>query len=169
MALWDAVQQVGKELEEQGWSRLFREHGLDLSAPDLKTELSRTLPLKREIPGFEDFHPEGVRAIEPGSPAETAGLQGGRLELELEGRAYLLGGDIVTTMNGRALDSHEALTEAMRALRVGADLTLRVFRAGSYREVRYSLPERPLLPGDVPGDRPLVGVIGGGSRRAARR
>ena len=110
-----------------------------------------------------------VEVIEPGSPAETAGLQGGRLELELEGRAYLLGGDIITTMNGRALDSPEALTEAMRALRVGADLTLRVFRAGSYREVRYSLPERPLLPGDVPGDRPLVGVISGGSRRAARR
>ncbi|PYO56815.1 MAG: serine protease [Candidatus Rokuibacteriota bacterium] len=110
-----------------------------------------------------------VEVIEPGSPAETAGLQGGRLELELEGRAYLLGGDIITTLNGRALDSLEALTEAMRALRVGADLTLRVFREGSYREVRYTLPERPLLPGDVPGDRPLAGVISGGSRRAAQR
>ena len=37
-----------------------------------------------------------IEVIEPGSPAETAGLKGGQLELELDSRAYLLGGDIVT-------------------------------------------------------------------------
>src|SRR5262252_87655 len=35
-----------------------------------------------------------VEVIEPGSPAETAGLQGGRLELQVDGQTYLLGGDI---------------------------------------------------------------------------
>jgi len=99
-----------------------------------------------------------VEVIEPGSPAETAGLQGGQLELELEGRAYLLGGDIVTTINGRAIQTPEAFAEAMRALKVGADLKLRVFRDGSYRDVQYALPERPLLPGDVPGDRALAAL-----------
>jgi S1-C subfamily serine protease len=100
-----------------------------------------------------------IEAIEPGSPAEASGLKGGRLELELEGRAYLLGGDIVTTINGRAIDSAEALAEAMRTLRVGATIALRVFRAGSYREVHYALPERPLLPGDMLGDRqPAIGA-----------
>jgi serine protease Do len=96
-----------------------------------------------------------IEVIEPGSPAEAAGLRGGRLELDVEGRTYLLGGDIVTSINGRAVETPEALTEAMRALRVGADLKLRVFREGRYRDVRYSLPERPLLPGDVPGDQAL--------------
>ena len=94
-----------------------------------------------------------IEVIEPGSPAEAAGLQGGRLELEVEGRTYLLGGDIVTSINGRAVETPDALADAMRALRVGADLTLRVFRDGNYRDVQYSLPERPLLPGDVPSDR----------------
>jgi serine protease Do len=108
-----------------------------------------------------------IEVIEPGSPAEAAGLQGGRLELDVEGRTYLLGGDIVTSINGRAVETPEALTEAMRTLRVGADLKLRVFRDGSYRIVQYSLPERPLLPGDVPGDR-AVEAASTPAHRAAR-
>src|SRR5499427_5115916 len=107
-----------------------------------------------------------IEVIEPGSPAAVAGLQGGQMELEVEGRAYLLGGDIITSMNGRALDSPEALAEAMRALRVGSDLKLRVFRAGTSRDVQYSLPERPTLPGDVPSDRTLAPSVNGAGRRA---
>jgi len=107
-----------------------------------------------------------IEVIEPGSPAANAGLQGGQLELEVEGRAYLLGGDIITSMNGRAVDSPEALSEAMRGLRVGTDLRLRVFRDGQYRDVRYALPERPILPGDVRGDKPQTSAIGAGARRA---
>jgi serine protease Do len=107
-----------------------------------------------------------IEVVEPGSPAAVAGLQGGQMELELEGRAYLLGGDIITSMNGRAVDSPEALSEAMRGLRVGTDLRLRVFRDGNYRDVRYALPERPILPGDVRGDKAQASAISARSRRA---
>jgi S1-C subfamily serine protease len=107
-----------------------------------------------------------IEVVEPGSPAAVAGLQGGQMELELEGRAYLLGGDIITSMNGRAVDSPEALSEAMRGLRVGTDLRLRVFRDGNYRDVRYALPERPILPGDVRGDKPQASAISVRGRRA---
>lgn len=107
-----------------------------------------------------------VEVIEPQSPAEKAGLRGGRQELELDGRAFLLGGDIVTRINGRPIDSSTALAEAMRALRVGGEIEIRVFREGSYRDVRYSLPERPLLPGDVPADRAPSTAAGMRVRRA---
>ena len=107
-----------------------------------------------------------VEVIEPQSPAEKAGLRGGRQELELDGRAFLLGGDIVTRINGRPIDSSAALAEAMRTLRVGGELEVRVFREGSYRDVRYSLPERPLLPGDVPADRAPSTPTGMRVRRA---
>jgi serine protease Do len=107
-----------------------------------------------------------IEVIEPQSPAEKAGLRGGRQELQLDGRAFLLGGDIVTRINGHPIDSPAALAEAMRALHVGGELEVRVFREGSYRDVRYSLPERPLLPGDVPADRTPSTPAGMRLRRA---
>lgn len=38
----------------------------------------------------------------------------------------------------------------MRALKVGSQLKVKLFRDGKYLEVEYTLPERPLLPGDLP-------------------
>lgn len=90
-----------------------------------------------------------VEVIEPGSPAEKAGLRGGSLEVVIAGREFLIGGDIVTSLNGTPLSAPERVTEAMRALKVGETVTLRVFRDGEFRQVEYVLPERPLLPGDV--------------------
>jgi S1-C subfamily serine protease len=107
-----------------------------------------------------------VEVIEPGSPAEAAGLQGGRLEVEIDGRAYLLGGDIITEINGRALDSAETLADVMRGLRVGGSVRLKTFRDGSPREVVYTLPERPVLPSDVSEGRPLLRAARGHARRA---
>jgi S1-C subfamily serine protease len=49
-----------------------------------------------------------VEVIEPGSPAERAGLRGGQLEIAISGREFLFGGDIVTTMNGTRLTSESA-------------------------------------------------------------
>lgn len=106
-----------------------------------------------------------VEVIEPGSPAEKAGLQGGGLELVLGGREYLLGGDIVTSVNGRRLNAPDSLSQVMRSLKVGQTMSLTVFRNGEYRVVEYELPERPLLPGDLPGQRSLA-PLGGPGRRS---
>jgi len=96
-----------------------------------------------------------VEVVEPGSPAERAGLRGGQLEMAISGREFLFGGDIVTELNGTRLTSDGKLTEAMRALAVGDTLRLTVFRQGEYIQVEYVLPERPLLPGDLPGQSTL--------------
>jgi serine protease Do len=92
-----------------------------------------------------------VEIVEPGSPAEAAELRGGQIDLTIDGQAVLVGGDIITAVNGKAVDTPEKLAEAMRDLTVGATLELTVFREGQTREVRCVLPERPILPGDIPG------------------
>jgi serine protease Do len=93
-----------------------------------------------------------VEAIEPGSPADKAGMRGGRTELTVGGSSFLLGGDIVVSINGVKVADSEGLATAMRSLKVGTRLRLEVFREGTYLDVEYDLPERPLLPGDIPSE-----------------
>jgi serine protease Do len=91
-----------------------------------------------------------VEVVEPGSPAEAAGMRGGEIEFTLGTISLLLGGDIITSINGVSTTDAEKIAPIMRGLKVGATMTMSVFREGESRQVIYSLPERPLLPGDLP-------------------
>ncbi len=110
-----------------------------------------------------------VEGVEPGSPAERAGLRGGELEVVIAGASFLVGGDIVTHINGVPVDTEERLAKSVGALRVGDTLSLRLFRNGEERTIEYTLPERPLLPSDLPGQQATSFASGGGtSHRDAR-
>ena len=91
-----------------------------------------------------------VEVVEPGSPADKAGIRGGVMELSIGGSSFLLGGDIVVSLNGAPMNEPDKLAGIMRGLKVGGRIKLKLFREGKYVELEYSLPERPLLPGDLP-------------------
>jgi serine protease Do len=97
------------------------------------------------VPGFL------VEVVEPGSPAEKAGLQGGGLEITVAGHEFLMGGDIITAINDTAVNSPAKVGEALREMRVGSRVNLTVFREGKEVKLSYDLPERPILPGDIDG------------------
>jgi S1-C subfamily serine protease len=91
-----------------------------------------------------------VEVVEPGSPADKVGMRGGVMELTIGGSSFLLGGDIVVSLNGAPMNEPEKLSGIMRGVKVGSRLKLKLFREGKYLELDYTLPERPLLPGDLP-------------------
>jgi serine protease Do len=90
-----------------------------------------------------------VEVVEPGSPADAADMQGGHLEITIAGHDFLFGGDIVTKMNGRTLATPDDVVAALATLKVGGEVTLTLFRDGKSVDLKYTLPERPLLPGDI--------------------
>jgi serine protease Do len=110
-----------------------------------------------------------VEVVEPGSPAEQAGLHGGDLELTIAGRDLLVGGDIILSINGVRLDTPANFEKVMRTLQVGSSVSLKVFREGQERELTYVLPERPLLPGDIAGQQMLAPMVGRPIRPPASR
>jgi S1-C subfamily serine protease len=91
-----------------------------------------------------------VEAVEPGSPAEEAGVRGGQLPVRIGTKSLLLGGDIIVAINGISLADPHNLPKVADQLKVGNRLKVKLFREGTYLEVEYTLPERPLQPGDVP-------------------
>jgi S1-C subfamily serine protease len=92
-----------------------------------------------------------VEVVEPGSPAEKGGLRGGELELTIAGHEFLIGGDIITRINGIEMDSQDNIVEALGTVKVGSNISLTISRVGNTLELTYAIPERPLLPGDIGG------------------
>jgi serine protease Do len=100
------------------------------------------LPL---VPGFM------VESVEPGSPADQAGLKGGQLEVSIAGQEFLMGGDIITKINGSSVTDPKTMIESLRGVKVGSIISLTIFREGQELNINYGIPERPLLPGDIAG------------------
>jgi serine protease Do len=133
------AKQVIPELVERG--RVIRPW-LGVSGKLIKKELMEII----NIPLVEGFL---VETIEPGSPAQQAGVNGGGLPVTIAGMEFLLGGDIITEINGQPLDEPEKLVKLIRSLKVGDKVLLTLYRGKKTEKVEFSLPERPILPVDL--------------------
>jgi putative serine protease PepD len=91
-----------------------------------------------------------IETTEPGSPAEQAGLRGGTLPITIADEEFLFGGDIITAANGQSLDDPERFEKFTRSLKIGDTVRLTFYREGKKQTVELRLPERPILPGDIP-------------------
>jgi len=89
-----------------------------------------------------------VETVEPGSPAEKLGLRGGTLPVRIGAAEYLLGGDIISRVNGESLVTMETVARIARSLRVGDRVELEYWQDNTLHTVEVVLPERPTLPAD---------------------
>lgn len=65
-----------------------------------------------------------VEVVEPGSPAERMGLHGGQLDLLIGGQPVLIGGDIITAIDGATVQDPDQLGRALKAFSIGATVQL---------------------------------------------
>ena len=89
--------------------------------------------------------PAGVALTEvrPGTPAAAAGLRAGTGTRTIDGREYPTGGDVVTEVDGEAVETAEDLQRAIDAQKAGDAITLTVDRDGETVSVEVTLDTRP--------------------------
>jgi S1-C subfamily serine protease len=120
----------------------LRAHGsvayayLGISSEDLFPQLARHL-------GLPVTRGSMLGDVAPGSPAARAGLHGSSRRIQFDAQAYTVGGDVVTSVNGRSLDSSFDLADAVTALSPGQRVTLEVWHGNAKRNVTVTLATRP--------------------------
>jgi S1-C subfamily serine protease len=90
-----------------------------------------------------------VQDVNPGGPAEKAGIRGGGSPVEFQAQAFRPGGDVITKVDGKAIEDSAQLADMIADHEPGEEVPLEIHRGGDTRTVDVKLGERPL--GDVGG------------------
>jgi serine protease Do len=109
-----------------------------------------------------------VEVVEPESPAGRQGVRGGDLDLIIAGEPVLIGGDIISAINGAPVDDPDRLDSVLKTLKVGETVRLKLFRGKESRDLELVVAERPLLPRDF-APRQTATPAGTGTDPAAGR
>jgi len=89
-----------------------------------------------------------VQSVQKGTPAEKAGIRGGRISGSTENGQLAVGGDIITSIDGKTVASSQQLAEYIGAKNAGDTITVSLLRAnghGGYepKTVKVTLAARP--------------------------
>jgi S1-C subfamily serine protease len=89
-----------------------------------------------------------VQSVQKGTPAEKAGIHGGNISSATQGGRVAVGGDIITSIDGKAVASSENLANFINAKKPGETVTLGLLRAngrGGYerKPLSVTLAGRP--------------------------
>jgi S1-C subfamily serine protease len=88
-----------------------------------------------------------VQTVEAGSPAERAGLKAGSLQAQLQGQSsndtVVLGGDIITKVDGKDIKTNDQLAQLIAAHRPGDKVKMEIVRKKDTKTVVVTLGKRP--------------------------
>ena len=107
--------------------------------------ITETYPISGDLAEAVELPASGgllIQSIEDGSPAATAGLKGPTraVGIGVFGQYRLgIGGDLITEIDGKRVESRDALTRAVEQKKPGDKIDLTVWRAGHSRKVTVTL------------------------------
>jgi S1-C subfamily serine protease len=84
-----------------------------------------------------------VQLVEPGGPADKAGLRAGTTRVVLAGQSYVLGGDVITAVDGKQVRTFEDLSDAVSSKKPGDEVELTISRNGKTQTLTVKLGRQP--------------------------
>jgi S1-C subfamily serine protease len=129
------VQQAFEEItepEEASDGAWFGIYGQDLTI-----EIAEAMDLPEKTSGVL------IEKITVGSPADKAGLRGSYKPIEINGEEVLIGGDIITAVDGSGISEMQDLADIITHSESGTTLSLSILRDGEEIAINITLEERP--------------------------
>ncbi len=120
----NTVKSVVAQLLDDG--RVDRAY-LGVSLQDIDSEVADVLKLPADSGVL-------VGAVQPGSPADKAGLEGGDTQVVVAGESYQIGGDMIVAIDGKDVASVDALREAIAAHKPGESIPVTVVHTDGKRQ-----------------------------------
>jgi S1-C subfamily serine protease len=127
------VKRVFTEIKETGKTA---RPWLGISGATVDSNLAEELGLKTKSGAII------VSIIDPG-PARAAGLKEADRQMLIDGDYREVGGDIITKINGKRIDSMESLVNEVNQYRAGEKITLTILRNDKFQQIKIVLDERP--------------------------
>ena len=84
-----------------------------------------------------------IAEVVKGGPAEKAGLIGGKQRIQVGNTILLAGGDIVVKADHQDVKTNDELIHYIREKKPGDTILLKIYRNGSFVDVKVTLGERP--------------------------
>lgn len=85
-----------------------------------------------------------VSSVEPGTPADRAGIRGGTQSVRVLGTTVRVGGDIIIAIDGHRIeDFNDLIAYLVRETEVGQEVTVTILRDGRQMDIPVRLGERP--------------------------
>jgi S1-C subfamily serine protease len=84
-----------------------------------------------------------ITRVIPGSPAAHAGLKAGTHQVVVDGTTYVVGGDVITKADGKAVTDPDQLGALVRSKKPGDEITLEVHRDSETKDVNVKLGRQP--------------------------
>lgn len=85
-----------------------------------------------------------VEEVVPGGPADQAGLRGSNRQVTINGEDILVGGDVITAIDGQPIKSMvDLISYLSNHTQVGQKVTLTILRGGKELSIKVTLKARP--------------------------
>ncbi|HSI79277.1 MAG TPA: trypsin-like peptidase domain-containing protein [Solirubrobacterales bacterium] len=109
---------------------------LGISGADLTPEIAQVLNLEHDSGAL-------VQQVDPGTPADEAGIEAGDAVVTVGGTQIRVGGDLIIAVDGEEVEDMGAVIEAIQAKQPGDEIELTLHRDGDERTVTVELTARP--------------------------
>ena len=84
-----------------------------------------------------------IEKVTAGSPADEAGLHGSYKPAQINGEEVLIGGDIITAVDGSDISKMQEIADIISSSESGTTLSLSILRDGEEIVIDITLGEKP--------------------------